>query len=96
MAGGTCEATAFTTFGYVATGVALPLGNYHNVSLELTIEAEYVHRRDLLGAVELLVAAVEAARTEAGPDPVRTRLTGRADGLAARLRETRAAWRMDA
>ncbi|HEU5316443.1 MAG TPA: M20/M25/M40 family metallo-hydrolase [Chloroflexota bacterium] len=95
MAGGTCEATAFATFGYVATGVALPLGNYHNVSPEMRIEAEYIHRQDLLGAVELLVATVDAAGSEAGPDPVRTRLTTRADAMAARLRESREGWRID-
>jgi endoglucanase len=32
MAGGTCEATAFVAFGYEATGLCLPLDNYHNMA----------------------------------------------------------------
>jgi len=95
MAGGTCEATAFTVFDQMATGVALPLGNYHNCSADFTIEAEYISRNDLLGAVELLVAAVEASTTKVEPSPVRTRLTTRADGLAVRLRESAAGWRLE-
>ncbi|HEY5650271.1 MAG TPA: hypothetical protein VIW46_02400 [Acidimicrobiia bacterium] len=31
MAGGTCEATAFFAYGHRATGLCLPLGNYHNM-----------------------------------------------------------------
>lgn len=31
MAGGTCEATAFGAYGQRATGLCLPLGNYHNM-----------------------------------------------------------------
>jgi endoglucanase len=31
MAGGSCEATAFGVYGYRATGLCLPLGNYHNM-----------------------------------------------------------------
>jgi putative aminopeptidase FrvX len=34
MDGGTCEATAFCERDYPATGVALPLGNYHNVGAD--------------------------------------------------------------
>ena len=30
MSGGVCEATAFAVFGYRTTGIAFPLGNYHN------------------------------------------------------------------
>lgn len=32
MAGGSCEATAFGAYGYVATGLCLALGNYHNMA----------------------------------------------------------------
>jgi endoglucanase len=31
MAGGTCEATTFSTYGYLSTCLCLPLGNYHNM-----------------------------------------------------------------
>ncbi|MFX7548949.1 hypothetical protein ABTJ50_21645, partial [Acinetobacter baumannii] len=30
LTGGTCEATAYQTFGLEAAGVAVPLVNYHN------------------------------------------------------------------
>ena len=30
MSGGVCEASAFALYGYAATGMAFPLGNYHN------------------------------------------------------------------
>ncbi len=59
MSGGTCEASAFAVFGYQTTGIAFPLGNYHNGAPEGRIEAEYIHVDDYLGGVELLT---EAAR----------------------------------
>ena len=34
MSGGTCEASGFGVHGYHATGIALPLGNYHNAGPE--------------------------------------------------------------
>jgi len=59
MSGGTCEASAFAVYGYQTTGIAFPLGNYHNGAPEGRIEAEYIHVDDYLGGVELLT---EAAR----------------------------------
>jgi endoglucanase len=59
MSGGTCEASAFAVFGYQTTGIAFPLGNYHNGAPEGRIEAEYIHVDDYLGGVQLLT---EAAR----------------------------------
>jgi len=59
MSGGTCEASAFAVFGYQTTGIAFPLGNYHNGAPEGRIEAEYIHIDDYLGGVQLLT---EAAR----------------------------------
>ena len=57
MSGGVCEASAFANCGYRATGIAFPLGNYHNGGAE-GIEAEFIHREDYLGGVALMVAAV--------------------------------------
>ena len=59
MSGGTCEASAFAVYGYQTTGIAFPLGNYHNGSPEGRIEAEYINVDDYLGGVDLLA---EAAR----------------------------------
>ena len=59
MSGGVCEASAFALHGYKTTGLAFPLGNYHNGAPDDAIEAEYIHRDDFIGGVELMV---EAAR----------------------------------
>ncbi|MDA0264552.1 MAG: M20/M25/M40 family metallo-hydrolase [Chloroflexi bacterium] len=59
MSGGTCEASAFAVYGYQTTGIAFPLGNYHNGAPEGRIEAEYIHVDDYLGGVDLIT---EAAR----------------------------------
>ncbi len=58
MSGGTCEASAFAMQGYRATGIAFPLGNYHNGAPEDRIEAEFIPLGDFLGGVELIAEAV--------------------------------------
>jgi endoglucanase len=56
MDGGACEATAFCAAGYRASGLALPLGGYHNASDgEPGIVAETVAVTDYLAEVRLLV-----------------------------------------
>ena len=66
MAGGACEASVFCHFGYEATCVCLPLGNYHNMADLAAVQAsantttprvgrEHVAVRDFAGMVELLV-----------------------------------------
>lgn len=69
MSGGTCEASAFRFHGYRTTGVAIPLGNYHNATPEGGVGAEYVHVEDFLGGVELIAQAARcvARRKEARP-----------------------------
>ncbi len=57
MSGGTCEASAFIYHGYRATGIALPLGNYHNATAEGGIGPEFINTQDLQRAVELIVQA---------------------------------------
>lgn len=71
MAGGACEASVFCTFGYDATCLCLPLGNYHNMPHLAELQAgtydhakfgppraarEFIHTADYLGLVDLLVA----------------------------------------
>ncbi len=66
MAGGACEASVFCHFGYEATCVCLPLGNYHNMADLAAVQAgentarprvgrEHVALRDFDGMIELLV-----------------------------------------
>jgi endoglucanase len=58
MSGGTCEASAFALYGYRTTGIAFPLGNYHNGTPEGGIDAEYIHQQDYFGGIRLMVESV--------------------------------------
>ena len=62
MSGGVCEGTAFSVWDYRATGMAFPLGNYHNATTNIRdpesgIGAEYIRVEDFLGGVDLLTEA---------------------------------------
>jgi len=74
MAGGACEASVFCAYGYDATCLCLPLGNYHNMPHLTELQAgtydaavsgppraarEYIAASDYLGLVDLLVAIGE-------------------------------------
>lgn len=86
MSGGTCEASAFSVYGYRTTGIAFPLGNYHNGAPDGGIEAEYIHEEDYLGGVELMLEAVRRMperedtffrrRLREIPDDFRQRMSG--------------------
>lgn len=69
MVGGACEATAFGVYGYPATGLCLPLGNFHNMGNLDGVEAgteearpalEEVSLDDFHGLVDLLLVAAGA------------------------------------
>lgn len=84
MDGGTCEATAFAAYGYRATGLCLPLGNYHNMvdidgvlagKRPAVVGPEIVSLSDYDGLVELILAAARHLDRE-GPSLV-TRLDER-------------------
>jgi endoglucanase len=66
MPGGICEATAYCTFGYAASCLCLPLGNYHNQN-ERTgkIDRETISISDYQALVRLLV---EVGRRLDDPD----------------------------
>lgn len=59
MDGGTCEATPFCAHGYRASGMALPLGNYHNQAFDANgkpcISPESVNAEDFRCEIELLI-----------------------------------------
>ena len=87
MSGGTCEATAFGHQGYSVTGIALPLGNYHNQGPDSRLAPEYIHRADLAGAAALMLATVKAA-PEADRTPGKAGLERAAEAFRERLRQT--------
>jgi endoglucanase len=60
MSGGTCEASAFAACGYHTTGIAFPLGNYHNTTPEGGVDAEYIHAEDFLGGVKLIIQSARS------------------------------------
>ncbi|MCZ7647319.1 MAG: M20/M25/M40 family metallo-hydrolase [Planctomycetota bacterium] len=66
MDGGACEATAFCAAGYRASGLALPLGNYHNQAGldggKKGIGAEHVAAADFAAEVRLLLALAREGR----------------------------------
>ncbi len=74
MAGGACEATVFCSYGYTATCLCLPLGNYHNMAHLDAVQAgtydaarlgpprvgrEYIALSDYFGLIDLLAALGE-------------------------------------
>ena len=90
MSGGVCEGTAFAVWEYKATGMAFPLGNYHNATTSIRdpdsgIGAEYIRVEDFLGGVELLTEAAKCVgrrndspareRVREVPQDIRTRMT---------------------
>ena len=87
MSGGVCEASAFAAYEYSTTGIAFPLGNYHNGAPEGRIEAEYIHVEDFLGGVALME---EAARrvTDRGNTAFRRRLQSVPEDMRRRLEES--------
>lgn len=61
MGGGGCEATAFAAYGYQVTGIAFPLGNWHNGLVQEVLEPEQIHMNDFLSGVKLLARVAELA-----------------------------------
>ena len=71
MPGGTCEATAFSTYGYRSTCLCLPLGNYHNMvdidgvlagRTPAQLGPEFISIADFHGLIDMLVVCAEDHR----------------------------------
>ena len=99
MSGGGCEATAFAVFGYTVTGMAFPLGNWHNATTTIPdpdggVDSEYISVSDYLGGVALMAeAGVSVGKRHDSPtrqyireipDDVRERMRGTAGEQAGR------------
>ncbi|MCC5828030.1 MAG: M20/M25/M40 family metallo-hydrolase [Phycisphaeraceae bacterium] len=78
MPGGTCEATAFCEYGYAATCLCLPLGNYHNMNGSdpdhLRIDAETISLDDFDGLLDLLIHLCRNIDDPSTIPPLRDRL----------------------
>jgi putative aminopeptidase FrvX len=68
MDGGVCEASVFCAAGYRASGLAVPLGNYHNAADDGSgIAPETVLVDDWLAEVDLLCALATRPMPVPGP-----------------------------
>ncbi len=91
MSAGGCEATAFAVFDYTVTGLAYPLGNWHNATTSIPdpeggVDSENISLSDYLNGVELIAeAAISVAQRHNSatrklirdiPQDIRERLTG--------------------
>ncbi len=92
MDGGACEATAFCLYGYTASSICLPLGNYHNQGNLDEVDGgggdavpapEFISLDDHEGLIELLVEVARGLDAD-GPD-LRSRLEQRFEGLVGLL-----------
>jgi endoglucanase len=75
MPGGTCEASAYQSFGHTATCICLPLGNYHNMD-ESTgrISPEIISIDDYRDLIRLLIALGQGLNDADENPPLRQRL----------------------
>ncbi|HYM38980.1 MAG TPA: hypothetical protein VEY12_02395 [Thermoplasmata archaeon] len=90
MSGGTCEATPWGLFGWRATGVAIPLANYHNQGPRNRLEPEIVAVKDLATAVDLIEAAARGiSAAERWDDATRRMLQGYLRRMGPRLARSR-------
>jgi endoglucanase len=90
MPGGTCESTAFCAFGYQATGLCVPLANYHNMGKGKMangkgrrVAPEQIDLGDFQSLVKLLAGLAASNATPAQADKKLL------DALKARLKARR-------
>ena len=85
MAGGACEATAFSAFGFQSTCLCLPLGNYHNMQAIDEVVAgqrpakvgpEFIGVDDYHGLIEMLEVLASGLDSKRSAAPLHVRLRG--------------------
>jgi endoglucanase len=72
---GACEASALQACGFRATGISVPLGNYHNIDDDNGIAPEYVVIEDVRATIKLLVALVATEHDGLGERSIEERVT---------------------
>jgi len=88
--GGACEATAYQLYGYTCAAASLALGNYHNITPEGAIAAEFVASSDFFGMVRLCLAVVTGSEEEDPGIALRKKLDANAKSFRAFYRRPRA------
>ena len=64
MPGGTCEATVYDAYGFIASSICVPLGNYHNMDkAKEKIAPEYIDLADWQSMVKLFVRVARQGHT---------------------------------
>jgi endoglucanase len=83
MPGGTCEATVYDVYGFLAGSICIPLGNYHNMDRKAKkIAAEFVDLNDWKNMVKLFIAVAQAGHTfEPGHAILKKKLEARFEKL---------------
>jgi len=62
MPGGTCEATVYDVYGFLASSICVPLGNYHNMDKQKgKIGPEFIDLSDWISMTKLFVAVAKNA-----------------------------------
>ncbi len=85
MPSGTCESSAYSVLGWRATGLCLPLDNYHNMDTQAgTIAPERIHAGDFASLVKLLV---DLGVSEPNPDQADAEFVARLDDILRDRRE---------
>jgi putative aminopeptidase FrvX len=79
MPGGTCEATVYDVYGFVASSICIALGNYHNMTpVRGKIGPEYVDLQDWRNMLRLFVHLARSAhRFKQGHELLKSRLEQR-------------------
>lgn len=78
MPGGVCESTAYLAWGYCATGLCIPLGNYHNQGKGNRLAAEQINLGDFESLVKLLVGLADDGQ---GPEQTNKALRQRLENM---------------
>ena len=74
MDGGSCEATAFCNNGYDATGICLPLGNYHNCNRDSKkIAPEYINLDDQGNMIKWFIELAKCNKPVEKTDKIMTK-----------------------
>ena len=93
MSAGSCEASAFAVNGYRATGIAFPLGNWHNATTSISdpdggVDDEYISVHDFIGGVRLIESSARNVATR-HDSPLPSRYRTVPDEQRLRLTDTR-------